>query len=300
MASEGKAEQRHRSPTAVITAGCENHSIDQVRHGLRLAAESSPETYSRVLNRALSTAMLNGAADLALYLVTEEHAPLDIEPCMLSVCQSLPLWSAMIERGWDINQRAPWGRLNQQQRLLDLICGNEDLVRWCLDHGARVDNDYDRVVEPGKMERIRYPPLLESAAEWGTVSTFELLRGLGAATGPRMLHLAVGRAASDKNNRAMEMVRYLVDEVGIDVNQQDSDVLLPMHLGPPINYAVKDSRTGGRVVRFLLERGADPYRKPVWGGGNVFELAELYKNQEVLGILQEWKDGEIPIKSRIQ
>lgn len=290
MNSEEKTERRRINPTALISTGCKNHSIDDVRRGLRLAEETSPNRYAAALRHAVSASLLNEAADLVLYLITEENAPLNIEPSKLAICRSLPLWSAMIERGWDINQRASHGRLGQKKRLLDFICDDESLVLWCLGHGANIDDDHE--------DALLYPPLLESVAEWGTVSTFKLLRERGAVIGRRTLHLAVEKAVANKNERAMDMVRYLVDEVGLDVNQLDADTTVPLHPGPPLLYAANQPAQGDRVVRFLLERGADPYITPVWDDRDAFGLAQFRNNQDVLSVLQEWKEGKIPTPSR--
>lgn len=64
----------------------------------------------------------------------------------------------------------------------------------------------------------------------------------------------------------MEMVRYLVDEVELNVNQLDAEMLTPHHWGPPMLYVFKERTDSqdGNVMRFLLERGADPYLIPEW------------------------------------
>lgn len=122
---------------------------------------------------------------------------------------------------------------------------SEELLHWCLDHGARVDYPY---TDPGQIS-----PLLDLVGRGGTISTFKLLMGKGAKLGPRTLHLAVRSASSGKAER-MEMVRFLVEEMGCDVNAMDmpADKEYGGHHGTPLNYAVYD---GGavEVVKYLLE-----------------------------------------------
>lgn len=298
------AERRRNNPTAVISTGCKNHSIDEVRRGLRLASESSHDTYPAALRRAVFAAVINQASELALYLVTEEDGTQYFEPRMLAYCRSLPLWSALVARGWDINQRCPrgTGRLGQRKRLLELVCSDEDLVRWCLDHRAVVDTDSDGFgdeIEGEQYVSLLYPPVLDSVAEFGTVSTFRLLRDeYGAPIGRRTLHLAAEAAAANANTRAMDLVRYLVDELALDVNELDADKMVPLHPGPPLHYAICMSTQCDGVVRFLLESGADPFQQPIWSDVDAFALAESHGNQGVLGVLQEWKDGKMAIQSR--
>lgn len=91
----------------------------------------------------------------------------------------------------------------------------------------------------------------------------------------------------------MEMVRYLVDELGHDVNQLDGDEYFGssdtgMFFGPPLYWATKCSSGGEEVIRFLLERGADPYLN-----GDAMEKAESRGNKGVVAILQEWKEEKI-------
>lgn len=43
----------------------------------------------------------------------------------------------------------------------------------------------------------------------------------------------------------MAMVKYLVEEERLDVNQMDTDVQFPNHYGTPILYAA-NGREGGR------------------------------------------------------
>jgi hypothetical protein len=278
MTPSGVLQAKVPSPRAIINAGIKNNSIDEVSHGLRLA--SSPKAYHDLLSSALFGAVYNGSATVTQYLLSEEKAPLDtLTPLTVATSPSPELLSILVSHGWDLNQRSPDRGAGPSQRLLDLICDDEVLVRWCLEHGASVDED------PNTNDPIRCPPLLENVAAMGTTTTFQLLREqYGAKLGRRTLHRAVASAAQSASSERMEMVRYLVDELGLDVNQMDTDGQLPNHCGPPLCYAAKGSQ-GEEVVRFLLERGADPKIKDCWGNHDALSLAKLHKNQIVLGIL---------------
>lgn len=307
---EAKEYRRRNVPSLAITHGCSIHSLEDVRHGLRLAEQKTPADYPRMLSLAVSSSMRNEAPDITLYLITEENAPLStVTSSMLASCRSLPLWSALIERGWDINQRSRHGmnRLGQRQTLLEFICHHDDLVHWCLDHGATVDdpNIHDEHPDPDLEEDpslfdVIYPPVLEEVAWKGSISTFKLLREkYGARIGRRTLHFAAERAATLKDASSMDMLRYLVDEVGLDVNQMDADRSIPMHLGTPLHYAIEgpqlrysmtNAEQSVKVVRFLLERGADPYQPSHGSSRDAFGAAEYYKNEGVLRVLHEWKE----------
>lgn len=124
---------------------------------------------------------------------------------------------------------------------------------WFLSHGAHV-------TFPGPDVRGN-PPLLEVVARRGAVTTFKSLREHNAPLGLRCLHSAAESAAfaardahSEKEAQRMEMVRFLVEEIGCNVNGIDvPEGLMPgNHFGTPLNYA---AHTGGGegVVRYLLD-----------------------------------------------
>jgi len=98
-----------------------------------------------------------------------------------------------------------------------MVVQDSNLVRWCLDHGARrvdIPTDSLRMNADGTTSyttgRPR-PTILGAAAAKGTIETFELLRSLGAPLDRRTLHIAVEK-------RRMDMIRHLLEVVGLDVN----------------------------------------------------------------------------------
>lgn len=157
---------------------------------------------------------------------------------------------------------------------------SEELLRWCLDHGARVD--YADTDPPS------VPPLLECVGKGGTVSAFKLLMKNGAKLGRRTLHRAVEGASSGAPER-MDMVRFLVEEMGCDVNGMDmpEDKRYSAHYGTPLNYA---AHKGGavEVVMYLLEKGANPEIKDCWGF-DAFTYARS-GGKSVLEVLTRWRE----------
>ena len=133
---------------------------------------------------------------------------------------------------------------------------SEELLRWCLNHGARIDSPDN---DPPNI-----PPLLEYVAKGGTISTFKLLMEHGAKLGRRTLHRAVEGASSGTSER-MEMVRFLVEEVGCDVNGMDmpEDKRYSAHYGTPLNYAARISGAV-EVVKYLLEVSLVMWSEWVW------------------------------------
>lgn len=294
-----RGELKRRShPAGLVANGCIRNSLEDVRHGINWAAETSPEVLTEALKRGISGAFQAENEEIVMYLVTEANVPMEeINPYQLSIIQSLSLWEAVVQRGWDINQRTKsHGGLCLRLRLIDFVCYKGDLVEWLLDHGATVDD--------GEKDTVKCPPLLQSEAARGLVSIYKRLQELGAPHGKRELHLAVERASGPRPY--MEMVRFLVDEIGRDVNELDGDEYFndrdsAISVGPPLWWAVQKSEGGEEVVRFLLERGADPYlvgANPDLPGHDLFTIAERQGNEGALAVLQEWKDGKIVVQKK--
>ncbi|KAM0702009.1 hypothetical protein Q7P35_010919 [Cladosporium inversicolor] len=129
-----------------------------------------------------------------------------------------------IAHGWDINSHGTHGSYSEP--LLWKVLDDSELVERCLYHGARVNLNDPQNGGPR--------PILEVAAVNGSAEIFELLRGRGAPLSPRVLPLPV-KIANDgvamdgdspdvaSKRRAsyetsLDMVRHLIDVVGLDVN----------------------------------------------------------------------------------
>jgi hypothetical protein len=125
----------------------------------------------------------------------------------------------MIANGWDINSwnrsPPPDGLTNRDPPLLWEILADGDAVRWCLERGANVLLETQKVwaeldinkapaeaateyfdsaqytIDKDLSHACKCPPILELAAGQSSVATFELLRSIGAPLSWRMLHVAV-------------------------------------------------------------------------------------------------------------
>jgi hypothetical protein len=278
QSSTNAAQVKSPSSPAIIADGCRTDDITEVSRALQAA---SSKHRRQLVSRSLTRAVYRGQADVVRYLIEQEGAPLDsLFPLKVASSPSIELFQVLVYNGWDIN-RSGAGR---GKRLVQLVCDDESLVRWCLDHGASVDGLH---IDP-----YISPPLLETVASIGTVSIFTLLRSRGAQLGPRTLHCAVASASSSSLEclpTRMAMVEYLVDNLGLDVNALDTEGQLPNHWGTPLCYAARYQRGSKEVVRFLLSRGADPSIKDCWGIHDAFSFAEFTKNSTVIEVLREWR-----------
>lgn len=277
-----EAPAESSSPYATISKGCKTNNLTEVLRGIRAASTNDPQKDQELLSWSVRRAVWVGNTEILRYLLEHESAQPDpLPPIMVSVSPSIPLLELLFDHGWDINQRD--NGAGGGQTLLQLVCGDESLVHWCLDHGASVE---DKHPDPYKC-----PPLLELVATRNTVDVFKLLRSLGAQLGPRTLHRAASAAAhhSDDEHQAirMAMVKYLVDELGLDVNAMDCEGKWPNHWGTPLCYACRCDN-GGEVVRFLLDRGADPSIKDCWGMHNALDIAGKEKDGQVSELLRAW------------
>lgn len=250
--------------------------------GIKVAITNDPQKDQELLSWSVRRAVYNGKIEILRYLLEHEGAqPDQLPPGMVAVSASIPLLQILFDHGWDINQSpdGPGGG----KTLLQFVCGDESLVHWCLDHGASVE---DRHLDP-----YRCPPLLELVAARNTVEVFKLLQSLGAQLGPRTLHYGVSAAAFHNDDECqairMAMVKYLVDELGLDVNTMDCEGQWPNHWGTPLCYACRGD-DGGEVVRFLLDRGADPSIKDCWGIHDALAIAESRKITQVSEMLHAW------------
>ncbi|KAF5979293.1 hypothetical protein FCOIX_5349 [Fusarium coicis] len=215
-------------------------------------------------------------------------------------------------------------RLSSPQEFLSSILGrcvrhgSIDLVKyllecegapvcWLVEHGARVT---DREME--LYEIFPQPaPLLETCAVRGSVETFRFLQSKRALLGHRTLHRAAGEAASfgadpftfqevhdeaagdearTRKERA-EMLVFLVDEMKPDINAMDSSVpYRAYHWGTPLCYAAVKEK-GVHVVRWLLEKGAQPKVETAQNVADAEMLAKLTGCTNNEKILRGWKQS---------
>ncbi|KAI0005796.1 hypothetical protein F4779DRAFT_33598 [Xylariaceae sp. FL0662B] len=301
---------RLRRPEPMIRAAARAGSMRDLQEALQLARTGDASKVPAVLAEALRTASLHNFVEAVEYLVDVEKAPVStLHPGELSTTDtSVALLEALYVRGWDPNQ-APVPA-DKGEMLLDRLCYKDDAVKWLIDHGAPVDRgqfdpDYAIVPQPA--------PILETCAVVGSLASFKLLREKGASVSRRTLHKAAGAAASVgadpgtlkeesafSGNEALpnheergRVLRYLVDGLHLDINQMDRDIPVTYHYGTPINYAAARPR-GARVVKWLLDKGANPTIKSLEADQDAEGIARSNGCQGVVEVINEWK------KSRAQ
>lgn len=81
----------------------------------------------------------------------------------------------LLAQGWDINERGGSVNRRADEPFMWYVASNDDLVKWCLEHGASV---HPRGQEPLTADVITQsqrecPQILEKVAAWGSVATFD-------------------------------------------------------------------------------------------------------------------------------
>ncbi|CAD0106062.1 unnamed protein product, partial [Aureobasidium uvarum] len=170
-----------------------NHrgSFEDLYLALLAAFQESEEAYKICVTSARANAAVYNRADRMKYLLDEGHIDID----------KIELAALLVSRGWDINQRQfihgtykfPANH-ESDKKLVQLVCRDDEMVRWCLKHGAIVDETDET--------------LLADVASFGSTDTFKLLREHGAPISDSTLHNDAWRARP-------EMVTFLVDEIGL-------------------------------------------------------------------------------------
>jgi hypothetical protein len=260
--------------------------------------EEDPEGLLRYATRH---AIQNNAEKVLTHLIT--HHTLNLATLRPSIVagpnRSIAILQLLLDHGWDINFREPTSSNSDAEPFLWHVVGDADVVAWCLAHGASVVPSHMEKVRPNELtlDQYRCGSFLERAAASASPATFELLRSKGAPLGWRPLHLAVESAAiaagpddeegkASKGTERMEMVKHLIDVVGIDVNALDHPVGThhPRRLGPPICYvaSLEGLMYTRRVTWLLLERGADP--RPG------LEEAERSGHETFKGDVEAWRE----------
>jgi hypothetical protein len=287
---------RERSLSQLVAA------MEMIKADPRL---SSPQEF---LPSILGRCVRHGSIDLVKYLLECERAPVEsLSPLAVAANSSIPLLELLVAGGWDLNKAEVDRSLKRGDKLIDLVCDDHQMVCWLVEHGARVT---DREME--LYEIFPQPaPLLETCAVRGSVETFRFLQSKGALLGHRTLHRAAGEAASfgadpftfqevhgeaagdearTRKERA-EMLVLLVDEMKLDINAMDSSVpYRAYHWGTPLCYAAVKEK-GVHVVRWLLEKGAQPKVETAQNVADAEMLAKLTGCTDNEKILRGWKQS---------
>ena len=75
------------------------------------------------------------------------------------------------------------------------------------------------------------------------------------------------------------LVQYHVDN-GIDINYQHPEILTS-----PLIESIRCGHND--IAKYLLENGADPHTKEIWGKHTPLSMAKLTKNKEMIHILNK-------------
>jgi ankyrin repeat protein len=285
-------------------SGLDKNSPSELKAALDLARNKSAALYYKLQEKALRAAVGRGLCLLTEYLLDTEAAETAIiEPHHVAKSISIPLLELLHSHGWDLNTVSDF----EGQRLIDLALEQENIVQWLVEHGASVAEETETTQRP--------TTLLERCATHGSLSTFVYLQERGAKFGRMTLHRAAIRGAeagadpsrsSDRDGagdeskddvqkqkklEAEKILRYLVDIVGLDVNQIETDK--PWLYGTPINHAASKPKGAG-VVKWLLLKGADPtlYHKEC-PGENAEQIVRAKKYENTIEVLEEWRKAKM-------
>lgn len=256
-----------------------NHrgTIEDLDFALLAAFEEQEEAYDICVDSARANASVFNKADRLAYLLDQGH--IDINKMgaasVSDTYRSSPKECAavLVSRGWDINQRQPFkGKYNTpantecDKKLVQLVCRDEDMVQWCLENGATVDETDETVIA--------------DVASFGSINTFKLLREHGAPISESTLHNAAWRARP-------EMITFLIDEISLDINKVYEGRHEPMLLRqtPLGSAAISPFLDAEEVIEILLEQGADPYHKDC----NAFEKA---RSDFAIKALRQWEQKQ--------
>lgn len=209
---------------------------------------------------------------------------------------SLPMAEILLEHSWDINCTKPLDHNRPRGPLLWQYVMDDEKVQWCLERGARVICPDSTTAQCPCRSVYCWPlpPLLTVAAQCSTVETFDRLRAVGAPLGESTLHKAVEacymdikadpiaaevneeRTEDERQTAARErarfarrqaMVRYLVEDLALDVNAhyQPEKEMMYNRAGKPLAFIAQRPTGAVRstprdytwVVHYLLDHGAD-------------------------------------------
>ncbi|KFY39664.1 hypothetical protein V494_03903 [Pseudogymnoascus sp. VKM F-4513 (FW-928)] len=186
--------ERRLKPMTLNLAACRADDVSLMEQAI--SAASKPDSIypvQYVVQRGLSRSSSMGAVRVLTYLLNHLHgasiAALTASRVTFNEDRdkpSLEVLEILVAHGWDINPRSlsDWP-------LLWHVVRYPDLVKWCLDHGARVDVPDDPPKITGTLVQrsgVQHGTILSMAASHGSIETFELLRANGAPLDPSPLH----------------------------------------------------------------------------------------------------------------
>ncbi|OBT55284.1 hypothetical protein VE04_04400 [Pseudogymnoascus sp. 24MN13] len=262
-----------RNANTLCIEACRADDVSLMEQALAMAAEpNSRFTAQQVAQLGLSRSASRRAVHVLKYLVDHLHDAdiAAVTPGQITTNEdmgkpSLEVLEILVAHGWDINTPGVGSTL-----LWDVVTYH-DLVKWCLDHGAKVDiPDYQPEVI-GNVTRRNHmprPTILGAAASQGSIETLDLLAEHMAPLDPRTLHLAVERATilapregeepSPSYTERLDMIRHLIDVAGLDVNAKEPKVGSTCNTPLCIAVGRLNHQNFQELVDVLMDRGADP------------------------------------------
>lgn len=285
-------------PGRLVLQACQTNDVSLITQAISLASSpTSRDSVESILSQAVNQSIRRNATSVLTY-VLENGAQVPTCSDISIENPSTSTLQILLDHGWDINARTLGGK----PFLWNAVLISEELVRWCLAHGAiAIPKDLHLSTEEERLkDEFGCPSILESAAKNSSVTTFELLRSKGAPIGRRTLHFAAAAAFKTPDtedsvfSERMDMVIHLVDTLGLDPNalDQPKGYSWGNHWGTPLCYVAKCLNPKWdctEVVKFLLKKGADPELVMDPAGWNAIELAKQANNEQLLKNLQDWK-----------
>ncbi|CAG8899673.1 unnamed protein product [Penicillium egyptiacum] len=258
---------------------------------------SSDNLTPAFLHHGLTRALRSGNIEVARYLL-DSGAPIVRETpsniFFVPLERQIVLFELFTQNGWTPNTPGYYG-----STLLPRVVKSPPLLRWFLDHGANPNLGVQQTTHDryGGSDTSSCAAL-EAAAVRGGVEAVRMILDAGARIQNGIpLHYAAGACPPGTNPHAGRVVpsrefdtsripvmALLVDR-GADVNQREESRHMVAHY--TIVYAVM----AGAVerVKWLLEHGADPYKRGSWG--SAAEYAHTSGNEEISKVIEEFTMG---------
>ncbi len=256
--------------TAMQFAARQGH-MDAVRALVASGADVNAKTVSDEMG-TLTLAIVNGRYDIAKYLL-EQGA--DAKPASTEGATAL---FTTLDTRWALRGWYPSPKVDNEET--DYL----ELMELLVDHGADVDARMDgrmwmRIIGPGGGTTYDGHTAFLRAAQANDVVAMRFLLSRGAnpsitnSTGVNALMCAAGwgHAPSQGNvvaNGRLDAVRFLVEEVGFDVNSMQKDGFTTMHGAATVGDE--------EVILYLVAQGGD-----VAARANVFASAYSLSGEAV-------------------
>ncbi|KAI9665482.1 MAG: hypothetical protein M1831_001624 [Alyxoria varia] len=310
-ATPERTPQQKQSASAIETylLACRTGEVSQISQSYYKIVDSTQGRLQRAMLAAgLNECITQGHLDGLRFLLEKEpdvdgdaaRVPVDCATisCIKSSHAFESVLELLIDHGYNMHRSYSYDK--RGMILLEEICDDDDRLKWCLDHGAepeRLPHFLDKVVEHG-----------------GSISTFQSLQSRGASychpldcaievfgrrynemlglpnqsnpnvnpsPGLRSMPETKRIELQDSKERAMAMIKFLVEDIGIDINSCRKPVVEhPTSLGhaimgTPLHFAIKIGPGAHQLITYLTAHGADPSRKDCCGK-SVFERAPAW------------------------